>query len=119
MQRTNWTTVLLLGLLGIAVLWLGGNTLFWGGGFGHGGTWCATDGWGMRTMMGGQQPGNMLNGWIFGPMGLFWGLRLLLPLGGLAFLLLGAAWILFRMMNPSTHQDEQIQFSHADMTCSG
>jgi hypothetical protein len=92
MQKTNWTVILILLLLVAAVLWLGGGFLMWGG----------RTGIGMHGMMAGWRPASGMGGWFFGPMAVFGIFGMLLPLGILALLVLGAVWLFQRAQSSAT-----------------
>ena len=83
-MKVNWVAVLILGVAALFVLMLGASLLSGFGGYGRYGGY---GGWGMMG------PG-MMGGWGFAPFGwagmpLMW----LLPLGFLALLVLGVAWL--------------------------
>jgi hypothetical protein len=93
MNRINWMQVAVFGIVALLVFLVGASLLSvgWGGGWGARGWW----------RPGGMMGPGMMGNWGFGPLGwLFMLLSLILPLGFLALLILGAVWV-FRQVSQS------------------
>ena len=116
MQKTNWTAIVILAIVGLLlVLLVGGSLLPFGrGGWATGGRWIDAD---CGGMMSGWRSGGMMGGWGFAPLGWIFGLAgLLLPLGLLGLLVLGGVW-LFRQIAPSQGDAAGIDTAKALNSC--
>ena len=84
MRKINWTTTILLIVVGLFVLLVAGNLFSFG--------WSGTgNNWGM---MGGRYHPGMMGGWGFSPFVWLFGLAgMFLSLGLLALLIMGVVWL--------------------------
>ncbi len=92
MNRSNWTPVVIIGVV-LLILLIGGSLLPLGWG-GRWGPWGGMMGPGMMGGWGGSWGAVGPVGWLFSIMGL------LIPLGFLALLVLGGVWLFRQVVQP-------------------